>query len=514
MSCERLFLSNGTLIEGSGAAPRPGSVLIDDKRIAQLGCLDPPGGARIIDCTGLVIAPGFIDAHSHSDLQVIEGRREKTLQGVTSEVVGNCGFSPYPTGRDPRQLREFANGILCGGHDWGWESAESYLAAAAAAPAANVYSLVGHGSLRVAIAGSSQRPLSPHELDRMKGLLEDSLIAGATGFSTGLMYAPGSCAPSEELEALCRLVARHGKIYATHIRSYSTGLLDAIAEQIDLARRTGCRLQISHLQAVGPAQWPLQEAALEQIELAVHEGLDVAFDCYPYIAGNTNLTQLLPQWVLDGGPDAMVARLRQASTRTRILDQLSDGLAVPWTAVILTSLATQTNQKFAGKDLATIASERGQPPAEALLDLAAEERGEATIITFNQSVENLQRTLTHPLSIIISDALYVRDKPHPRLYGTFPFFLGSVCRDRQWLSLAEGIHKITGLPAKRFGLRQRGLLRPSFYADITVFDPARITSAATYENPKILPEGVILVLRNGTILVDRRSRPDAAPIPA
>ncbi|MBS1854521.1 MAG: amidohydrolase family protein [Acidobacteria bacterium] len=498
MPRERLLLKNALIVDGTGAPPFHGGVLVEDGRIAQVGAVDAPADVPSVDCSGMAAAPGFIDAHSHSDLQVLEGRREKTLQGVTSEVVGNCGFSPFPTA-DARELHQFANGILCGGEHWGWSNAAEYLAAAEAAPAANVYAMAGHGSLRVAVAGLAQRPLTATEMDRIEGLLEDSLSAGAIGFSTGLMYAPGSCAPPEELERLCRIVARQGAIYATHMRSYSRGLLDAIREQIDLARAAGCRLQISHLQAVGPEQWPLQEPALELIERALEEGVDVAFDCYPYLAGNTNLTQLLPQWALDGGVDAMMVRLAGAE-RTRIAEESRRNVVVPWSGVIVTAFATDANRHLTGLSLEAIAEARGRQPWETLVDLVEEERGSATVITFNQSPENLRATLTHPLSIVISDGLFVRGKPHPRLHGTFPCFLETVCREKRWLTLPEAVHKITGRPAARFGLKERGLLRPGYHADVTVFEPERIGSRATYKSPDIPPDGLHLVLRNGVIL--------------
>jgi dihydroorotase/N-acyl-D-amino-acid deacylase len=498
MSRERLLLKNALVVDGTGAPPFHGGVLVEAGRIARVGAVEAPPDTSVVDCSGMVAAPGFIDAHSHSDLQVLEGRREKTLQGVTSEVVGNCGFSAFPAA-DARQLRQFANGILCGGESWGWSSAAGYLAAVEAAPAANVYALAGHGSLRVAVAGQAQRPLTGAEMDRMEGLLEDALSAGAIGFSTGLMYAPGSCAPPEELERLCRIVARRGAIYATHMRSYSRGLLDALREQIDLARRTGCRLQISHLQAVGPEQWPLQQPALELIERAVDEGIDVAFDCYPYLAGNTNLTQLLPQWVLDGGVEAMMERLA-GPARARIAEETRRNAVVPWPGVIVTAFATAANRHLTGMSLAAIAEARGRRPWETLVDLVEEERGSASVITFNQSPENLRATLTHPLSIVISDGLFVRGKPHPRLHGTFPCFLETACRARRWLTLPEAIHKITGRPAARFGLKERGLLRPGCFADIAVFDPERFGSRATYDMPDIPPDGLRMVLRNGVSL--------------
>jgi len=254
MSDARLLLRDGLLFDGSGAPGVRASVLIDGGKIADPDTAAGVADCPVLDCSGLAIAPGFIDLHSHLDLQVLEDRTEKIRQGVTSEVVGNCGFSPFPFAGDPHELKEFASGILGRGEGWGWSTAAEYLRAVEThSTKSKVFPLVGHGSLRVAVAGHAQRPLSQAELDRLSGLLEDSLAAGCAGFSTGLMYAPGSGADTAELEHLCRIVARTGKLYATHMRSYAAGLTDAVREQLNLARATGCRLQISHLQAAGRA---------------------------------------------------------------------------------------------------------------------------------------------------------------------------------------------------------------------------------------------------------------------
>jgi dihydroorotase/N-acyl-D-amino-acid deacylase len=453
----------------------------------------------VIDCTGLAVTPGFIDAHSHSDLQVLENRPEKVRQGVTAEVVGNCGFSAYPAPPDPKPLREFANGIFCGDDRWGWASAREYLKAAAASPTVNVASLVGHGSLRIAVAGHKLGPLSARELDAMENLLDEALSDGACGFSTGLMYAPGSSAPREELERLCRVVARHDKIYATHMRSYFSGLLDAVGEQLELARRTGCRLQISHLQAVGAANWRLQAPALERIEKARQEGIDVGFDCYPYVAGSTVLTQALPQWTLEGGLEGLLARLGDPGERARIARETEASIEWRWSDIYISAVASERNRAAVGRNLAELAEQRDKKPVDVMLDLLAEEKGAVNMLCFNQSEENLRQTLTHPLSVIISDGFYVRGRPHPRLHGTFPHWLGWCVRQQRWLSLAEAVHKITDQPAQRFTLRQRGRIEPGYYADITIFDPQAVSSPATYEEPERPPVGIRYVIRNGRI---------------
>ena len=500
----RLLLQNGHVLDGSGGPARRADLLIVGERIAEVGQFQAPAECRVVDCTGLTVAPGFIDAHSHSDIQVLENRSEKMAQGVTAEVVGNCGFSAYPCGPDRSQLQQYANGIFRGGDGWGWRTAADYLTAVSEqATLASVASLVGHGSLRVALFGHKQRRLEPAELDRMEQSLEDALSAGATGFSTGLMYAPGSSAPFEELLRLCRVVAKRDRIYTTHMRSYSTQLLESIDEQIELARQAGCRLQISHLQTVGRANWSKQDQALDRIERARRDGVDVAFDSYPYVAGSTVMTQLLPQWTLEGGVDSLLVLLADPANRSSIAAETVAALVQDWKDIFISSVGSPRNQSVVGSNLAEVALQRNRKPVDAMLDLLIEERGSVNIISFNQSEENLRKLLAHPLCNVVSDGFYVNGRPHPRLYGTFPLLLGPMCRERRWLTLPEAVHKITAKPAERFGMTGRGRLIPGNYADITIFDANTIDGPATYDAPETPPRGIRMVFRQGALVSDR-----------
>ncbi len=493
----QLLFSNASVLDGSGADPFCADILLSGDRIVKVAPAIQADDAARIDCTGLTLAPGFIDSHTHSDLQVIEGRTDKLRQGVTTEVVGNCGFSAYPPAHPADDLRSFANGIFCGDESWGWNSSEEYLRAIEHSHTANVVSLVGHGSLRIAVAGPRQGPLSEAQLRSMESLLEEAFAAGAAGFSTGLMYAPGSSAPQEELQRLCNVTAKADKIYTSHIRSYFSGLVDAVDEQLELARKSGGRLQISHLQAVGAANWPLQQVAIDHIEQARRDGIDVEFDCYPYVAGSTVLTQILPQSALDGGVRALIQRLRDTAARQAIREELNRINPWRWSDIYISSVGSAANQSAIGKNLQELAEIRGTSPADVTLDLLLYEEGDVNMLCFNQSMENLHATLTHPCSTIISDGFYVKGRPHPRLHGTFPLLLGSFTRDRGWLTLAQAVHKITGKPAERYSLKHRGRLAPGFFADIVGFRAETIDSPATYECPAQAPLGIQFVYHDG-----------------
>ena len=495
-----ILLSNATVYDGTGGEPQRAEVLIDGGHIAAVGANVAAGECRRVNCEGLAVAPGFIDIHSHSDLQVLEGRTEKLKQGVTLEVVGNCGFSPFPHSGDVGALREFGAGILGQADGWGWPSAAGYLKALGdSASKDSALSLVGHGSLRIAVCGAGQGTPTADQLDQMAGILDESLAAGCAGFSTGLMYAPGSSAEAPELEHLCEVVARRGKFYATHMRSYAGTLLEAAREQISLAEKAGCRLQISHLQASGRDNWNRQQPTLDEIEAARNRGVDVEFDIYPYQCGSTVLTQCLPQWTLDGGNHALVKRLRESKSRQTILDEMK---AAPryWSDVTISSVASAENEPLIGKTVAEIAELRRVDPEDCVMDLLIEEDAAVNIVSFNQSEDNLRQLITHPLCSVITDGFYVKGKAHPRLYGTYPELLGKLVRERGWLSLSEAIHKSTGKPAARLNLTTRGILRAGNVADLVVFDPVGITSPATYDEPAVAPLGIAYVIKNGIMV--------------
>ncbi|MBI4904068.1 MAG: D-aminoacylase [Acidobacteria bacterium] len=497
-----ILLQNGTLLDGTGAPGRREDVCIDGERFIAPPAVVPPG-TETVDCTGLTIAPGFIDTHSHSDVMVLANDTAKSHQGVTAEVVGNCGFSPYPSGESPDAIYQYGRGILAGKERWGWPSAAAYLEHVKQhARLATVFSLVGHGSLRTAHMGARQEAASQKEMDAMEGDLADALDAGACGFSTGLMYAPGSGAPREELIRLLKVVEKRGKIYTTHMRSYAFQLIESTEEQIELARETGCRLQISHFQAVGRANWAKQAPAIELIEKARKDGIDVEWDSYPYLAGSTVLTQLLPQWTLDGGIPAMLARLGDTAMRKQIAEETVAQLAQRWEDIYVSATGSADGAQWVGKHFEQIGEARGLAPVECVFRILEEENGDVNMLCFNQSDDNLRKLLQHPYCTVISDGFYVKGRPHPRLYGTFPCLLGEMARERRWLTLEEAVYRITGKPAARFQMKGRGVIAPGAVADVVVFDPAKIRALATYDNPEQAPEGITSIYRSGSQLLN------------
>jgi N-acyl-D-amino-acid deacylase len=394
-------------------------------------------------------------------------------------------------------LREFGAGILGKTDGWGWQDAAAYLQAMAESSSKDsALSLVGHGSLRIAVCGPGQGTPTAAQLDRMAGILDESLAAGCAGFSTGLMYAPGSSAEAPELEHLCKVVARRGKFYATHMRSYSDTLLESTREQIALAEKANCRLQISHLQAAGRDNWGRQRPTLDEIEAAHARGVDVEFDIYPYQCGSTVLTQTLPQWALDGGNAALLKRLSDPETRNTIRQEMREKPRY-WSDVTVSAVATEANERLVGMTVEEIAQLRGVEPETCVMDLLVEEEAAVNMISFNQSEENLRQLITHRLCSVITDGFYVRGKAHPRLYGTYPELLGKLVRERKWLPLSEAVHKSTGKPAGRLNLADRGVLKTGNIADVVVFDPERISSPATYDAPNVDPRGIVHVIKNG-----------------
>ncbi|HEY7364362.1 MAG TPA: D-aminoacylase [Methylomirabilota bacterium] len=513
------------MIDGTGIAGGRADVGIRDEIIVAVGDLSRHSAGRTTPAVGRVVAPGFIDMHSHSDWRLWENRRaeSKIRQGVTTEVVGNCGFSPAPVSTEHlEELRGFAL-HLPRGLDFRWRSVGEYLDAFdAEGTALNVIQLVGHGTLRVATMGFARRPPSERELAQMQRLLGQAIEDGAWGLSTGLIYAPGSYATTDEVVAVAQGARRRG-FYASHIRGEGATLLAAVEEAIHIGREADLPVQISHIKAAGRPNWGQVGQALTRIDAAVGEGLDVAADCYPYTASSTSLRTLLPDWALEGGIDTMLARLRDPEARQRIRRDVEapangQGLLdrVGWENVMVAYCARRKDAE--GRRLSELALARGLDPFDAALELIADEGGRGYMILFQLDEQDVRRALQHPRVMIGSDGSALapsgplgEGKPHPRSYGTFPRVLGEYVREQRALSLAQAVHKMTGLPARRLGLKDRGIIKVGARADLVVFDPKAVADRATYSDPHRYPTGIGDVIVNGRFVVRQGEHTGSLP---
>jgi N-acyl-D-amino-acid deacylase len=508
-------IEGATVMDGTG---RPGSrtdVGVRDEAIVAVGDLSREPASTVLNATGRVLAPGFIDMHSHSDWRLWGNRRaeSKIRQGVTTEVVGNCGFSPAPVSPEFREeLRAFAL-YVPKGMDFAWGSVGEYLKAFDRdGSALNVVQLVGHGTLRIAAMGFARRPPTAGELATMQRLMTEAMNEGAWGLSTGLIYAPGSYSTTDEIVAVARAAARYRGFYASHIRGEGATLLDAVREAIQVGREAAMPVQISHVKAAGRPHWGRVADALALIDAARAEGLDVMGDVYPYTASSTSLRTALPDWALEGGVAALLKRLHDPGERQRIRADMERGGGyniverMGWENVMIAWCPKRADAE--GRRVSEIAAARGLDPIDAVFELLRDAEGVASMILFQLDERDLVRALGHPQVMIGSDgsALAITGemsagKPHPRSYGTFPRVLGRYARDERVLSLAEAVHKMTGLPARRLGLRDRGAIREGAKADLVVFDPKRVADQATYEEPHRYPAGIEQVIVNGRFVI-------------
>jgi N-acyl-D-amino-acid deacylase len=500
-----LVIKNGRIADGSGNPWYKADVGISDGRIEAIGRIRE-GGEKTIDAEGLVVAPGFIDAHSHSDLVLMAEpeAKPKIMQGITTEIIGQDGLGEAPIRDDIiEDWRKYLSGLNGDPDiDWSWGSFREYLdALESVGTSTNVVALVGHGNLRLLAMGMENRSPTPSELDEMKRLLADSMREGAYGLSTGLIYPPCVYADAAELTELCK-VASNGGTFVVHMRNEGDQLLESIEEVVAIGREASIPVHISHFKASGEQNWGKVGEALERLEEARFRGVDVTVDQYPYIAGSTFLSSLLPVWTYEGGTDRMLKRLRDEGTRRKIADEMTKkgrGQDWGWSNIFVTSVKTERNQPFEGENLEEIAKRRGQPPLEALFDIIREEENAATMVSFSMSEDDVRTVMRSPLQMVCTDGI-ILGKPHPRAYGSFPRILGRYVKEGV-LRLEEAVRKMTSLPAQSFGLYDRGLLRPGIWADITIFDPDTILDTATYKDSIRFPDGVEHVIVNGELTV-------------
>ena len=518
-----LLIRGGLVVDGTGAPPREADVSVHDGRVVAIEPRSARSAHRVIDARGHVVAPGFIDIHTHSDFTLpLNPRAEsKVRQGVTLEVVGNCGFSVAPAlpGR-ATVLREY----LASSAPWLPFEETTFADYVAAFPrtADNVILQVGHNTLRLMTAGMEPRALTTDELAAMERLLAEALGAGAWGLSSGLFTAPGCWAEPAEIHALARVLRRHGAAYSSHIRDEADRVGDAVREAIAVAEATGVHVQIAHLKLSGLDNWGGAPRLLDEIAAARRRGLPVDCDAYPYDTASNPLRNLFPRWVMDGGIPAMLERLGRQDVRARLrADIARDGLTnfgriSSWDAVRVAVAPNVPDEE--GRTFGEIAERRGVDPFDAVCDFVIADRGATRILVTSMSEADVRAITATPWVTVGSDAnslatagVTSQGKPHPRSYGTHARLLGPFVRDLKLLTLTAAVHKTTGAAAAALGLTDRGILREGAWADVAVFDPDRITDRATYDDPHRYAVGVSTVVVNGAVVLDGGDHTGALP---
>lgn len=506
-----LILANGRIVDGTGNPWYRGDVGIKDGKIVAIGDLKGLQARERLDAEGLVVSPGFIDIHCHSDALLFVRPREegKIRQGVTTETIGNCGISTAPIATQHLDLlKKYTSSILPFPLSWDWRTYAEFLTEVEKQESiANVASLVGHGTIRIAAMGFDNREPNREELEMMKRLAEEAMEAGAFGMSSGLIYPPGVYSQEAEMIVLCQVIAAKDGVYATHMRGETDAIIESVEESIRVAEQSGVRLEISHHKIGGKDNWGKSRDTLLLVDKAWARGVDVTLDQYPYLAASTNLGVTLPSWVHEGGIEKVMERLSDPGCRAGIKKEMEMGVpgwenyvkATGWDNMIVASC--QNNRDYEGKSIQEIANLRGLDPADAVFDLMLEENGNILMIYFMMGEEDLTRIMRHPAVMIGSDAIPSPGKPHPRYYGTFPRVLGHYVREKNILSVEEAIRKMTSFPAQKLGINDRGLLKEGLWADITVFNPDTIMEKATFMQPQQYAAGIEYVLVNGQVAV-------------
>ncbi len=495
-------IAGGQVLDGTGSPAVRADVGVERGRIAAVGDLARAEARQAVDAAGCLVLPGFIDAHSHSDARLLvePSAPSKLFQGVTTEVVGNCGASAAPLRPGVPLPSDWRDLPFPGS----WDSTASYCRLLRSVrPGPNVVVLAGHGKLRACVMGYAARPASAGERQAMERLFEQCLDEGARGFSTGLIYAPGLFAEPEEILGLARVAAARGAIYTTHMRSEGAGLLEAIDEALDVARRTGVRLQISHLKTSGRANWHKVGPALEAIRCARAAGAEAAADRYPYTASCTDLDVVLPAWAQEGGAGAVLRRLRDPKDRARLARELAHGrLAADWGAI---RIGFSSEPAWRGRLLDEIAGSMEVDRVEAALRIMDRDALRTGAFFFGMDEGNLGRILAEPYVMIGSDASLQAPEgplagsyPHPRAYGTFPRFLRAALEGKT-VALPDAVRKMTSLPADQFRLAGRGRIAAGAWADLGVWDPGAVADPADYDAPHRLARGLKALLVNGVL---------------
>jgi len=526
-----LLVRGGFVIDGTGAPARRADVAIAAGRIAAVGQIDPAGARATVDVGGLTVTPGFIDMHSHSDYTLFgaPAAESRIGQGITTEVFGNCGYSPAPLPPGNRDAVVEWSGSLSRGLPWDWTTMADFLASLERmGTGTNVLALVGHGAVRVAAMGFARRAPTGAELDQMRALVADAMRDGAWGLSTGLIYPPATYCETDEVIALARVAARYGGRYFTHMRDEADGLFDAVREALRIGREGGLPVQISHLKAAGQRQWGRMGEVVSLVEEARASGQDVWADFYPYEAGGTFLYGILPPFLMEGGIDGLVGRAGREDVRAQVKDAIKNGVkgwwnpvgvSGGWSEVTIVDIGSRRNKPAIGRTVHDLAASRGQDPVDTALDLLVEERGAVQIVIRMMRQGDIETVARTPWAMMGTDgeASSPREAEehlvHPRAYGTTARFLGDYVRDRGLTTWEAAVHRMTGLPAERMGLADRGTIAPGQVADLVVLEPERVADVASYAQPHKPPQGFQHVfvhgeaaLRDGTFTGSRSGK--------
>jgi N-acyl-D-amino-acid deacylase len=518
-----LLITNGIVYNGLGVPGEPAAVAVKGDRIVKIApSIRPSLSRRVIDVRGMAVAPGFIDPHSHTDIELLVNPKaeSKIRQGVTTEIGGNCGFTYFPLSGECLELKKrFLKDKFEIDLDWN-DITGFFKRLERRGVALNYATLLGHGSLREEVLGTVDREPTWDELAWMRSIIRENMEKGAFGLSTGLIYTPGCFAQPPEITELCREVAQYGGIYTTHMRDEGDYLMEAVEEAIAVARGAKVGLQISHLKLTYPRNWVKIHAVLSRISEVKAEGVDILADRYPYTATSTFLNVFFPRWIKQGSHSEYLARLVDPVIEPELRDYVKkmEEKIGSWENIMICSVLTDKNRSLTGQTIHDAAARAGKDPYAFIRDLLIEENDQVGMINFSLNEENFKRIMCHPLVVIGSDGWALapygelgKDKPHPRSYGTFPRLLGRYVRDEKIMSLAHAIEKMTSITAMRFGLVGRGQLREHYFADIVVFDPDRVEDVATWSEPNQYPRGIEYVIVNGRVVIDQGEHTGSLP---
>lgn len=516
---KRILIKNGTVINGTGKKRFQADVAIKGENIERVGDVEPQGFDQVIDAKDQIVCPGFIDTHSHSDLEILLDSyvEPKVRQGVTTEILGQDGISmaPLPWEYVDAWRKNLAG--LDGDSDklnWNWKTTEGYLRLLEKTGVGpNVGYLVPHGNIRMEGMGLDNRKATAMEIEKMKDITRRELEAGALGMSTGLIYTPCAYGDTEEVIELCKVVAEYDKVFVVHQRSEADDILESMDELLRIVRESGVKLHISHFKVCGKKNWGKIEAIEEILEKAKAQGMRISFDQYPYVAGSTMLGVILPPWVHDGGTNKLLERLKDKELRTKMVYDIENGIP-GWDnfidfagldGIYVTSVKTTKNEDCIGKNLVQIGEMRGKNVYDAVFDLLYDEENAVGMYDYYGKEEHVVRFLKRAEQNVCTDGL-LAGKPHPRVYGSFPRVLGKYVREDQALSLEEAINKMTLKPASVFKFKDRGILEEGKKADVIIFNSETIIDKATFVEPRQYPEGIELVMINGVIVLEQGKR--------